>query len=652
MLRRIFISAILLVSAFSFAQTNRTQDSILNLINKSSSDTFKVYQYNVLANHLQNVNPNEAENFALKALDLAKKSNYRRGEAEALYALGEYHNAKGTYGLALEKLLAAAKTFESIKDFRKQASALNAIGNTYLGLHDDELALEFYQKSFDVGEKINSNLTKAYASFGISSLLSRKGNHTEALRQLYFPKVIFENSNKDLQAAFVYVSISEEHLNLGNMDSASIYARKALPIMQRNQNRYGQALAYSALGDIDFKKDKLNAALNNYFMTMQISDEDNAIDNQKDICFKIYELFKKKGNAEQALHYFTRYTKLKDSIYNNEGQNKLLELQTKYDTETKEKQNELLKQEKVIAKKSLQTQRMLSYFIAGVLILVFVFSYFTLKNLKKQKQMNIVLKEQKELVEQSRKEILDSIMYAKRIQATILAHKEFIDDNISQNFVYYRPKDIVSGDFYWATKRNDLFYLAVCDSTGHGVPGAFMSLLSISFLNEAIGEKNITKPNEVFDYVRQKLIENISKEGQKDGFDGILVCYNKKTSQITYAAANNKPIIVKGSSKEIIQLPSDRMPVGFGERKDGFALHELNVEKEDTLYLFTDGYADQFGGDKGKKLMYKNLYEFLVNISNQPFESQTESLNTNFESWKGNLEQVDDVCVIGLKFAS
>ena len=250
-------------------------------------------------------------------------------------------------------------------------------------------------------------------------------------------------------------------------------------------------------------------------------------------------------------------------------------------------------------------------------------------------------------LEEKQKEILDSIHYAKRIQNTLLAHHDFLNENLPTNFVYFQPKDIVSGDFYWATKHDDNFYLAVCDSTGHGVPGAFMSLLNIGFLNEAINEKNILEPHKIFDYVRKRLVESISKEGQKDGFDGILLRIEKTTNQITYSAANNAPLLI--SENQIIELPKDRMPVGKGEKINEFTLHTINAKTGDILYLYTDGYADQFGGPKGKKFKYKTLNELLLANSTTPIQIQKEKLNTEFQNWKGTLEQVDDVCVIGIK---
>jgi serine phosphatase RsbU (regulator of sigma subunit) len=150
--------------------------------------------------------------------------------------------------------------------------------------------------------------------------------------------------------------------------------------------------------------------------------------------------------------------------------------------------------------------------------------------------------------------------------------------------------------------------------------------------------------------VRRRLIENISKEGQKDGFDGILICFDKKKNYITYTAANNAPILIKnGKTSELVETPCDRMPVGIGEKKDEFKLYILDVQKGDVLYLYTDGYADQFGGPKGKKFMYKRLNEKLISLSSLPLSEQYVQLKNTFNEWKGNLEQVDDVCVIGIK---
>ncbi|MFO0358518.1 MAG: GAF domain-containing protein [Sphingobacteriaceae bacterium] len=268
---------------------------------------------------------------------------------------------------------------------------------------------------------------------------------------------------------------------------------------------------------------------------------------------------------------------------------------------------------------------------------------------------------QKAIIEEKNKDITDSIQYAKKIQLALMTETNLFNDTFNESFVYFKPKDIVSGDFYWATKKiapvvnangelenHELVYLAVCDSTGHGVPGAFMSLLNISFLNEAINEKNITAPNEVFNYVRMKLINNISKEGQKDGFDGTLLCINRTTNEVSYSSAFNSPILVSNNS--LVELQSDRMPVGYGEKEDHFSLKRIEIKKGDTLYLYTDGYADQFGGPRGKKFMYKKLNEYIQAISAMPLQKQWELLGRNFEEWKGNLEQIDDVCIIGLKF--
>ena len=205
----------------------------------------------------------------------------------------------------------------------------------------------------------------------------------------------------------------------------------------------------------------------------------------------------------------------------------------------------------------------------------------------------------------------------------------------------------MSGDFYWATEHENDFYLAVCDSTGHGVPGAFMSLLSIGFLSEAIKEKNIKEPNMVFDYVRKRLIESITDENQKDGFDGILLRFNRANKTLSYSASNNRPVVV--SNKQINHYSCDKMPVGKGEKSEPFTLNKIDVSNGDMVYLYTDGFADQFGGDKGKKYKYKPLNELLLSINELPLDEQKYALEIEFDNWKCNLDQVDDVCILGIR---
>jgi serine phosphatase RsbU (regulator of sigma subunit) len=278
---------------------------------------------------------------------------------------------------------------------------------------------------------------------------------------------------------------------------------------------------------------------------------------------------------------------------------------------------------------------------------------------------------QKDIIEEKQKEVLESIHYAKRIQTTILAHDEYLTKNLSDHFVLFKPKDIVSGDFYWATRKikagsptspgvrgekvkptgeinSELFYVAVCDSTGHGVPGAFMSLLNISFLNEGINEKNIDEPNEVLNHVRARLIKNISHDGAQDGMDGVLLCIDKMKNKVTYSAAHNCPILIR--DKELIEFEADKMPIGKGIKTDPFQLHEIKVKKGDIVYMYTDGYADQFGGPKGKKFKYRTLNNLLLEISDKPLSEQRHILNSTFDTWRGDLEQVDDVCVVAIQF--
>jgi serine phosphatase RsbU (regulator of sigma subunit)/rhodanese-related sulfurtransferase len=282
--------------------------------------------------------------------------------------------------------------------------------------------------------------------------------------------------------------------------------------------------------------------------------------------------------------------------------------------------------------------------LIGVSLIIYLLQYYFFS---KQAELKKAVEEKSAVIHENNKEITDSIYYAKRIQHTLLANENFLKNNLTDHFVLYKPKDIVSGDFYWATSKNNSFYLAACDSTGHGVPGAFMSLLNISFLNEAINERNILQPNEICGHVRTKLVESISKEGGQDGMDGVLVCLDKEKKKLSFAAAHNAPILIRNN--EVIEFEADKMPIGKGERTENFKQQIVDVKPGDMFYLYTDGYTDQFGGPKGKKFKYKQMKALLQSVCNQSLEEQRKILDAIISNWKGDLEQTDDILIIGFR---
>ncbi len=259
---------------------------------------------------------------------------------------------------------------------------------------------------------------------------------------------------------------------------------------------------------------------------------------------------------------------------------------------------------------------------------------------------------QKQLVDEKQKEIVDSINYARRIQTALMAHDKLLSKHLPENFVLFRPKDIVAGDFYWATPTPGGFMYITGDCTGHGVPGAFMSLLNISKLNETINQKNITRPDLVFNDIRNEITRALnpedSTEESKDGMDAVLCKLDLNRLKLQYAAANNSFYVIR--NREIIVCKADKMHVGKAFNTTGlFTYYEMDLQKGDCIYTFSDGYSDQFGGPNRKRFKSVQLRELLLTISDKPMPEQRTILNEKFESWKGNIEQIDDVLVIGVR---
>jgi ligand-binding sensor domain-containing protein/serine phosphatase RsbU (regulator of sigma subunit) len=298
------------------------------------------------------------------------------------------------------------------------------------------------------------------------------------------------------------------------------------------------------------------------------------------------------------------------------------------------------------------------YFIIGVVGIFMIIRWRTYKLVANKKELEQTVSErtievvqQKELVEQKNKEITDSITYAKRIQEAILPSASIIHSLLKDAFVLYKPKDIVAGDFYWLEEKNGKILLAAADCTGHGVPGAMVSVVCNNALNRTVREFDLDQPGQILNKVRDIVIETFNKSGEdvKDGMDIAMVSiqFAGDKTILEYSGANNSLFVMTGNELKVI--PADKQPIGKYALTESFTNHRIELKKGDTFYIFTDGYIDQFGGDKGKKLKFQGFMNILTGIHTESMKSQKKALDDYFNQWRGNLEQVDDVCVIGVR---
>lgn len=301
--------------------------------------------------------------------------------------------------------------------------------------------------------------------------------------------------------------------------------------------------------------------------------------------------------------------------------------------------------------KAEETQRLYLYGGLGLLLVFGLFMYNRFVITRRQKktieeQKNEVAA-QKEIIEESHQEITASIAYAKRIQSAILPPDDMVSEALPHSFILYRPKDVVAGDFYWLDQLAGKTYFAAADCTGHGVPGAMVSVICNSALNRALREFECREPAKILDKARELVIAEFEKseEEVKDGMDIALCSIEGKT--LEYAGANNPLWIIRKG--ELIEVKADKQPIGKFEKATPYKTHHIELQAGDTIYIFSDGYPDQFGGPKGKKLKSKNFKEILLNIQNLSMEEQKNKLEEAFDQWKGDLDQIDDVCVIGVR---
>jgi serine phosphatase RsbU (regulator of sigma subunit) len=595
--------------------------------------------------------------YASDALTLASKLNYKVGAAKAWMQSGMIRFKQGNNVRAFECFQTALKLAEENGLDDIAADAANKIGYIHCFImNNPEKSKMYFFKALEFHKRIGDKKYIGRTLVNLGDVSAKQGDWQKGIEYQMEAYKLSSDVKDSAGMAITTGNLGDYYTRTKQFDKAIKFITLSKKIHNLRKSEEGIKYSDGRLGLVYLGMDDLVNA-ENYLL----SGYEYAIaqDNNELLLLTtepLYNLYKKLKNNEKASYYQLKYFVVRDSVSNLEKLTRITEMENNRALEKLESEREKELAVEAIKRQQENKQRnIIMSFVVLCLVMALIFAIIIFRRFKVSKKQNEIIQQQKEevelkneLIEEKQKEILDSIHYAKRIQNALLAHKDYIDSHLNDNFVLFKPKDIVSGDFYWAANKGDKFYLASCDSTGHGVPGAFMSLLSIGFLGEAIKEKNILEPNNIFNYVRERLIDSISSEGQKDGFDGILICVDKANKKVTYAAANNAPVVVRDG--KLTELACDRMPVGKGELAKSFTLFTYDFEPNDMFYLYTDGYPDQFGGPRGKKFLYKRFNELLLTLSARSIEEQNKLLIDEFNTWKGDLEQIDDVCVIGLRF--
>jgi serine phosphatase RsbU (regulator of sigma subunit) len=644
--------------------------------NESATIIMLAKTYNILGScYSLKSNYTKAAELFNKALSLNKSIKYPKGIAMNLLNIGSIYHSKGEYNNALDNCLKALTIQEEIGDKKGISINLGNIGNNYRIQGNYETALEYYSKSLKVAKEIGDKNQIVYALYSIGEIYQGQNKFEKAFDTFFSTLKLAETLNDKTLVGTLLGEIGVTYSTQGDSIKSLDYFLKALRIFEEQKDEVNIAHWLLYIGDnyIKFKKYKL--AFEYLYRALAIYQKIGAkygIENEYNLLSQLYEkstvslpdtIGGKYLNPEQmrlrAIYYYEKHLEAKEDIFGADKKKKFVETGLVYDFQKKEAIAKLKNEERIaLEEEKAHKQKIISGIITiGVVIMLVlvVFIFRSLKITRKQKQIieqkSKETELQKHIIEEKNKDITDSINYAKRIQNALLREEEHVSKHLPEHFILFLPKDIVSGDFYWGAEKNNYWYFTAADCTGHGVPGAIMSMLGVSFLNDIVLSEKTLTPAEILNQLRDRIITELRQAdaaiGNKDGMDISLCRLNLKTLELEWAGANNSlNLIRKGILEEI---KADKQPIGYHTEMKSFTNHQVQLQKGDSIYIYSDGYADQFGGPKGKKFKYKQLEELIVESHHLNATEQKQIFKNRFLEWKGSLEQVDDVCLFGVR---
>lgn len=559
----------------------------------------------------------------------------------------------GEMDKAIEHHLNALKLREESGDKKLAVLTEGHIGNVLFQKGEFDKALEIFLKISNVYEEMGNKFFLAKSLSNAGLVYQQKGQYDKALKFLVDGLKLREEIGDQSGIAISYSNIGINYNLTNDFLKAESYLLKAIVIMNRIGDKASLSNTYNNLGDLYYKFKKYDEAKKMQLTSLKIASE---IHSKPTLLYTYASLIKcdsALGDFKEAYEYQRQYIITKDSVFREESDKRMQEMQTKYETEKKETEIQLLTKDSELQKSKVKTQRIVIGSIIAGLIIMIALAFFIFNRLQITRKQKRIIEEQKKLVDIKNMHITDSITYAKRIQDAILPSNEELASYFSDYFILFQPRDIVSGDFYWVSVINNQILFVVADCTGHGVPGAFMSMIGNTLLNKIINEQGIHQPSEILKQLNEGIYNALHKNShsQDDGMDASICLINPTERKIIFAGANHSMYIVtSGILKEI-----DGNPYSIGSsyinQRSTFSFEQVEVIVPENTYIYfsTDGFPDQLGGENKKRFLSSNLKKLFANMYNLPLNAQEEKIRKTFMDWKGKRDQLDDVLVVGIK---
>ncbi|GDX52689.1 hypothetical protein LBMAG27_17360 [Bacteroidota bacterium] len=574
----------------------------------------------------------------------------------AWYETGNYKNAMADY-------LKSELYFENNKIADNEyGHLLHFIGSIFKRQNDNQQALKYYSRIIDLGKLIHDRQLEAEGLYLCADIYYQLGDSAKDLDMSMRSLEIFSELQNYPMEGMMLMNIAHHYLAGHNFKKAKEYLDKSVEVNKLHNYNKNLATIYRYYGKYYSKTG--NYKLAQEYLAKSFEEAEKSNTNRLLLLSDLYRtqasIHYDNNNFKAAFESLEDYQYYYDSLVNEENSNAIHDLEARYQNDKKEKEITLLNKDKALGNLKLNSARQKNIFLIVALIMVVSFFLFFFSRYRLINQQKIIiqkkaeeLEKQKSIVVDQKNEILESIEYAKRIQATILPPPRVVKKYLEDSFILYLPKDIVAGDFYWMESPvidNGLVLFAACDCTGHGVPGALVSVVCSNALNRTVKEFNVIQPALILDKVAELIVKDFSKdenENVQDGMDISLCALNIETGEMQWSGANNPIWILRDNN--LIEIKGDKQPVGKYDTMHPFTNHKVPIQKGDTLYLFSDGYADQFGGQNNKKLTKAKFKELLLEIQNLNMLNQRNYLYEFHNKYKGSNEQVDDILIMGVK---